>query len=360
MTLTVPSLSLLDYTEGSPRTRIHFLMELEDALHEIGFVRFRDHGIPPQLLQEFYELLRVFFVDWSEEKRMELEQRDNGYRRGYGPLGCERTKGTNELSGFDKKCFLSTGVALSPDHPHFKEIPVNIYPDIPNFRRINDEVYRTIMRAAQIIFRAVSEILNMGPDWLPRICANGDCMQRGLYYPGTKSLPNLARVRAAVLNRQWRSEQTDITPKLSALLSTLKKGEAPKGSLHSRKCTDIGVGVILPRANATGLVAISRSGDKVKITGDESEVLYQNGDTIEDLSGGYLRSAEHYVGEHGDPEADRIGSACFLRANGDTWIDIVEPMHRHASKSVTPATELRKFIMRLHEMGHTTIPMPNR
>lgn len=358
--LTVPSLSLRAYTEGSPATRIRFLLELEEALRVIGFVRFSDHGIPPKLLKEFYELLRVFFVDWSEEMRMRYEQRGNGRQRGYGPLGCEHAKGTNEFSAFDKKLFLSTGVALLPDHPRFKEIAVNTYPEIPNFRRFNDEVYRNIMRVANIIFGAVSEILGMGPTWLRDICKSGDCMQRGLYYPGTKNLPALARARGFVLEQQWRDDKVDVTPEMTELLRMLKDGVVPKDVRRSHKHTDIDVGTILPRASAKGLVAVTRSGEEVEITGDENEVLYQNGDTTEDFSGGYLLSAEHYVKDPDDPEIDRINGVCFLHADRETWIDIVPPMRGVATKSVTLGTERWKLITRLHEIGHTGIPMPER
>lgn len=359
--VTVPSLSLRDYTEGSPATRIRFLLDLEDALRVIGFVRFRDHGIPPRLLKEFYELLRVFFVDWSEEMRMRFEQRGNGRQRGYGPLLCEHAKGTNQHTQPDGKCFFSTGVVLTRDHPRYTEIPPNIYPEIPNFRRINDTVYRNLMRVANVIFRAVSEILGMGPDWLPNICKSGDCMNRGLYYPGTRTMPSLARARAAVLETQWRDDKIDVTEEMKELLHMLKEGEVPQGTQRSHKHTDIDVGTILPRASAKGLVAITRTGEHVAISGSDDEVMYQNGDTTEDFSGGYLLSAEHYVKNPDvDPEEDRINDVVFLHADRDEQIDIVPTMLEHATKSVNPMTERKKLITRLHEIGHVDIPMPER
>ncbi len=292
---------------------------------------------------------------------MVYEQRNNGRQRGYGPLGCEHAAGTNAFTEFDTKCFLSTGVALEPNHTRFAEIAVNTYPEIPTFRRVNDEVYQNIMRVMNIIFAAVSEILGMGPEWLPNICKSGDCMQRGLYYPGTRNLPNLARQRAAVLKGQWKVDNLEITPEMEHLLKMLEDGVVPQGTMRSHRHTDIDVGTILPRASAKGLFAIARSSEHVAISGDDNEVMYQNGDTTEDFSGGYLLSAQHYVKNPLEmPEEDRINAVLFGHADRGTWVDIVPTMRRCATKSVTPATERRKLILRLHEIGHTSIPLPER
>jgi hypothetical protein len=211
------------------------------------------------------------------------------------------------------------------------------------------------MRVMNIIFAAVSEILGMGPEWLPNICKSGDCMQRGLYYPGARNLPNLARQRAAVLKGQWKVDNLEITPEMQHVLNTLEEGVVPQGTMRSHRHTDIDVGTILPRASAKGLFAIARSGEHVAISGDDNEVMYQNGDTTEDFSGGYLLSAQHYVKNPLEmPEEDRINAVLFGHADRGTWVDIVPTMRRCATKSVTPATERRKLILRLQNARHSS------
>ncbi len=350
----VLSLSLDDYVRGLPKARLRFLLGMEEGLYEVGFLRYRDHGIENDLLTAFYKMLRVFFVEWSEQQRMLMEQIDNGRQRGYGPFGCEHAAGTDEFTGFDRKMFYSLGIALEPGHPRFDEIAVNVYPDIPGFRRVADAVYAQISRARKIIFAAKSEILGMGPEWLPRVCESGDNMFRGLYYPGPEQLPKVCRDRAEFLKKEKPPEDAERRTKFEALLAALEKGELPPDSSGSGAHTDICVGTILPRASAKGLWAQTRSGAKIAVHGDGTEILYQNGDTTEDMSGGHLRSAVHGV----ENDDERISGVCFGHADRAHWVDVVPPMREHASKSVTAATERRKLILRLHEIGHTGLPLP--
>ena len=350
----VLSLSLDDYTRGLPKARFRFLSRMEEGLYEVGFLRYRDHGIDNELLARYYEMLRIFFVEWTEKQRMQMEQAFNGRQRGYGPFACEHAAGTDEFTGFDRKTFFSLGTALDPSHPRFDEIAVNIYPDIPGFRRVADEVYEQISRARKIIFAAKSEILGMGPDWLPRVCESGDNMFRALYYPGPEQLPKVCRDRAEFLRQEKPPEDEERRAKFEALVAALEKGELPPDSSGSGAHTDIDVGTILPRASAKGLWAETRSGTKIAVHGDGTEILYQTGDTTEDMSGGYLRSAVHGV----DNDDERISAVCFGHADRAHWVDIVPPMRAHATKSVTPATERRKLILRLHEIGHTGLPLP--
>lgn len=357
----IPSLSLRDFTHGSPATRLAFLLDLERALREIGFVRFRDHGIAQELLEQYYNLLKIFFVEWPETERMIFEQHWNGRQRGYGPLGCEHAAGTNEFTEFDLKCFFSTGVALRPGHPRFDEIPVNVYPNIPNFRRITDMVYEELLRIKRQIFSAISVILGMPPDYLVQISESGDNMLRGLYYPGTKNLPALARERARVIREQCEKGNIPIPEAQMEMVRQLENGTVPPGVTRSGRHTDIDMGTILPRASAKGLVAVTRSGAEVPVSGDYQEVLFQTGDTLEDMSGGYLLSAVHRVDMPTEsPEEDRINGVMFCHADRGYWVDVLESMREHATKSVNPATERRKLILRLHEIGHTGIPMPER
>ncbi|MCF8246390.1 MAG: 2-oxoglutarate and iron-dependent oxygenase domain-containing protein [Saprospiraceae bacterium] len=65
----IPLVDLSKFTEGTPEERTAFVAELGKAFHEIGFVGVINHGIPKQLIDDFYRSSRAFFALPEDVKR---------------------------------------------------------------------------------------------------------------------------------------------------------------------------------------------------------------------------------------------------------------------------------------------------
>jgi isopenicillin N synthase-like dioxygenase len=91
MTRTIPLVDLSRFTRGDQPQRRQFVNELGEAFHDIGFVGVTGHGIPKDLIDDFYRAAREFFALPVATKR-KYEIAGAAGQRGYTSFGKEHAK----------------------------------------------------------------------------------------------------------------------------------------------------------------------------------------------------------------------------------------------------------------------------
>lgn len=87
----VPTLSLRDYTHGSPAQKEKFTAELFSGIKDYGFIVLKDHPIDATLLDQSYKILQKFYELPAEVKKAYISSAGGG-QRGYTPFGTEHAK----------------------------------------------------------------------------------------------------------------------------------------------------------------------------------------------------------------------------------------------------------------------------
>lgn len=59
-TRAIPLVDLSKYTQGTEEEKEQFVEALGNAFHNVGFVGVINHGIPKQLVDEFYSYSKAF------------------------------------------------------------------------------------------------------------------------------------------------------------------------------------------------------------------------------------------------------------------------------------------------------------
>merc|ERR1712137_1348425 len=65
----IPLVNLQDYLQGDEASKKEFSEQLASAFHNIGFVGVTQHGIPKELISDFYQAAKKFFALPVEEKK---------------------------------------------------------------------------------------------------------------------------------------------------------------------------------------------------------------------------------------------------------------------------------------------------
>ncbi|MDV7396822.1 2-oxoglutarate and iron-dependent oxygenase domain-containing protein, partial [Arthrospira platensis SPKY1] len=79
---SIPVVNLSQFTQGDAEARTAFVAELGKAFHEIGFVGVTGHGVPDQLIEDFYTASKAFFALPTQTKR-QYEIAGMAGQRGY-------------------------------------------------------------------------------------------------------------------------------------------------------------------------------------------------------------------------------------------------------------------------------------
>ena len=90
----IPRVDQSQFTAGDEQQRKDFVAALGQAFHEIGFVGVVNHGIPKQLIDDFYAASRAFFA-LPEEVKQKYEVPGLAGQRGYTSFGKEHAKHSN-------------------------------------------------------------------------------------------------------------------------------------------------------------------------------------------------------------------------------------------------------------------------
>jgi hypothetical protein len=78
---TIPIVDLSEFTSGKPEKKQNFVHELGRAFEDIGFVSVRNHGVPQDVIDAYYDAVKKFFCSAGRGKK---EIRKSGARRSAG------------------------------------------------------------------------------------------------------------------------------------------------------------------------------------------------------------------------------------------------------------------------------------
>ncbi len=250
----IPVVDLSQFTKGDAEQRTAFVKELGEAFHEIGFVGVTGHGIPEQLINDFYKASKAFFA-LPRNVKQQYEIEGMAGQRGYTSFGKEHAK-QSEVP--DLKEFFQIGQEVPAGDPEKEAYPDNIWPDeVPEFGATGKKLYRAFEKAGGQLLRAIAIHLDLEEDYFDNRIEKGNSILRAIHYP-------------------------PIT-------------QEPESAIRAEQHEDINLITLLVGASAGGLQLLTKEGEWKEITPEQNEIVINVGDMLQRLTNNYLKSTTHRV-----------------------------------------------------------------
>ncbi|MEM9886794.1 MAG: 2-oxoglutarate and iron-dependent oxygenase domain-containing protein [Bacteroidota bacterium] len=254
MSRTIPVVDLSKFTEGSKADRQEFVEELGKAFQDTGFVGIVNHGVPKQLVDDFYASAKAFFALPKATKK-QYEVAGLAGQRGYTSFGKEQAKGAKVP---DLKEFFQIGQTVRDDDPIKEVYPENVQTAAaPQFTKLGDELYQSFEKAGSALLEAIAIYLDLDKDYFKDKIHNGNSILRAIHYP-------------------------PIT-------------QEPSSAVRAGQHEDINLITLLVGASAGGLQLLNAKGEWLAITPGEDEIVVNVGDMLQRLTNNYLKSTTHRV-----------------------------------------------------------------
>jgi isopenicillin N synthase-like dioxygenase len=250
----VPTVNLSKFVHGSPAERQAFVQELGRAFHEVGFVAVNNHGIPKQLVDDFYAASQAFFK-LPEDVKRRYEVPGLAGQRGYTSFGKEHAKQSKVA---DLKEFFQIGQEVPADHPLKSEYPDNVeVEEVAEFARLGRELYRAFEKTGGHLLEAIALYLGLPGDYFRDKITFGNSILRSIYYP-------------------------PIT-------------QEPASAIRAEQHEDINLITLLVGASAGGLQLLTAKNEWAAVVPEEDEIVINVGDMLQRLTNNYLKSTTHRV-----------------------------------------------------------------
>lgn len=308
----IPVVDLSHFTEGDARQRAGFVEQLGKAFHEVGFVGVVNHGVPQQLVDDFYAASQAFFaLDTPTKKQYEIEGLAG--QRGYTSFGKEHARQSQVA---DLKEFYQFGQTVPADYPQREEYPDNVaVAEIPDFLHLAEALYQAFEKAGASLLRAIALHLNLEEAYFDTRIEHGNSILRAIHYPPITTEPASA----------IRAEQHE----------------------------DINLITLLVGASAGGLQILSQGSWMPIIPGD-NEIVINVGDMLQRLTNNYLKSTTHRV-VNPPREAwhlPRLSIPFFLHPRSEVDLSCLEQcISESAPLAYPPITAGEYLNERLREIG---------
>ena len=88
---TIPVVDLSTFTHGNDMEKMEFVAVLGEAFNKVGFVAVKNHGVPKELIDNFYSSAKAFF-SLPQEVKAKYEIQGMAGQRGYTSFGKEHAK----------------------------------------------------------------------------------------------------------------------------------------------------------------------------------------------------------------------------------------------------------------------------
>jgi isopenicillin N synthase-like dioxygenase len=251
---TIPLVDLSRFENGTAAERTAFVAQLGKAFHEIGFVGVTGHGIPKQLIDDFYRASKAFF---AQDKAVKAKYEVPGLagQRGYTSFGKEHAKGSKVA---DLKEFFQIGQQVPAGHPLQSEYPDNVsVTEIPEFPQLGEQLYRAFEQKGASLLRAIALHLDLPENYFDERITAGNSILRAIHYP-------------------------PIT-------------EEPKSAIRAESHEDINLITLLVGASAGGLQLLNMDNEWMDIQPEDDEIVINVGDMLQRLTNNYLKSTTHRV-----------------------------------------------------------------
>lgn len=251
---TIPVVDLSDFTSGDPQRKHKFVEELGKAFEDIGFVSVRNHGVPQDVIDNYYDAIKVFFAK-SKEVKNKYEKPELAGQRGYTSFGKETAKGYDAP---DLKEFWQMGQIVEGEELSKADYPDNIYvEDVPAFNDLGTKLFKGFEGSARELLRAIAIHLGIGEFYFDKHIHNGNSILRAIHYP-------------PIVNE-------------------------PKSAIRAEQHEDINLITLLVGASAEGLQLLNRNGEWLDITAPEGCLVINVGDMLQRLTNNKLKSTTHRV-----------------------------------------------------------------
>lgn len=250
----IPLVDLNKYISGNDEEKQQFVSDLGSAFHKVGFVGVINHGIPKQLVDDFYAASKAFFSLPVNTKRS-YEIKNMAGQRGYTSFGTEHAKQSQVA---DLKEFFQIGQFVPADDPRKEE-----YPDNPNvsevagFYDLSKNLYKAFEKSGGALLQAIAVHLELPEKYFDNHIAKGNSILRAIHYP-------------------------PIT-------------EEPKNAIRAEQHEDINLITLLVGASAGGLQVLNTDNEWLDVLPGEGEIVINVGDMLQRLTNNYLISTTHRV-----------------------------------------------------------------
>lgn len=306
---TIPLVNLSDFETGDAATQAAFIKQLGDAFHGIGFVGVTGHGIPKQLIDDFYVAAKKFFALPEEVKRKQEIPGAAG-QRGYTAFGKEKAKQSKVA---DLKEFFQIGQETDQMGPLDRNPQVE---EVPEFMKLGMELYRAFEEKGNSLLRAIALHLNLPEGYFGTFTKDGVSILRAIHYPPISSEPASA----------IRAEQHE----------------------------DINLITLLVGASAGGLQLQNAEGEWQEIVPENDEIVINVGDMLQRLTNNYLKSTTHRVVNPPREEwhKPRLSIPFFLHPRPEMRLDVLESCVTEDNPQHYPDTSAGEYLdERLRQIG---------
>ena len=174
--MSLPIVDLAPFATGAPLPSDEatpIARGVDSALQDTGFPVVRGHGVPDDVKDRFFDMMRAFFALPLERKEA-ISIGNSDCHRGYVGFAAETLEGAiageesmGEALAGDMKETLDTGTEHGPDHPEVVAgTPLhgpNQFPDLPGFRKAWDDYREAAVETALRVQRALAMALELRP-----------------------------------------------------------------------------------------------------------------------------------------------------------------------------------------------------
>jgi isopenicillin N synthase-like dioxygenase len=250
----IPTVDLAKFTHGTPLEKREFVKELGTAFREVGFVAVTNHGIPKELVKEFYEQSYQFFA-MPEKKKRKYEVAGGAGQRGYTSFGKEHAKHTKVA---DLKEFFQIGQEVPKAHPRKEQYPDNVkVKEIKGYTKSGRTLYKEFEKSGAHLLKAIAKYLKLKPTYFQEYTKAGNSILRSIHYP-------------------------PIT-------------QEPESAIRAEQHEDINLITLLVGASAGGLQVLNKKNQWVDVNPGSDDIVVNVGDMLQRLTNNYLKSTTHRV-----------------------------------------------------------------
>lgn len=251
---SIPQVDLSKFTAGTAEQKAEFVQELGRAFEDIGFVTVKNHGIPSDLVANFYETVNSFFA-LPKDVKLKYENPESAGQSGYTSFGKEHAKHTDvadlkEFWQFNQQVVDNLELAAkTPKNPAVEELPA--------FNQVGTDLYKQFENSGRNLLRAIAIYIGEDENYFDEKIFNGTSILRAIYYP-------------------------PIT-------------EDPGTAVRAEEHEDINLITLLVGASAEGLQVLPKGEDWLPVNAGEGEIVINVGDMLQRLTNGRLKSTTHRV-----------------------------------------------------------------
>ncbi|MCG8327662.1 MAG: isopenicillin N synthase family oxygenase [Chitinophagales bacterium] len=309
----IPVVDLSSFINGNAEERAAFVEKLGNAFHEIGFVGVVNHGIPKQLIDDFYTASKRFFALPVDTKK-QYEVAGMSGQRGYTSFGKEHAKQSQVA---DLKEFYQLGQEPEGEGAAELNYPDNVsVKETPEFTQLGIQLYKQFEKAGAELLRAIAIHLELADDYFDTRIHNGNSILRAIYYP-------------------------PIT-------------QEPASAIRAEQHEDINLITLLVGASAGGLQVFTKDEEWLAVMPEENEIVINVGDMLQRLTNNYLKSTTHRVVNPPREEwhLPRLSIPFFLHPKTDMDLSCLDRcVTAESPRAYEPITAGEYLDERLREIG---------